>query len=145
MKSRTLFFAAILTCLRLFAQEEPDSSLIREAREGQRSILKTNPLPLLCGNVPLQGDSGLPALLTSEYRVVYEIPVADHQSVMAGISYLGKNIPVALIADIIDTGKAVRVLKDLAVRGFRFQGMYRFYLSDGHLAPRGMYIGPQFS
>ena len=142
MKKGLLFVCLLLTIS--FVVKAQDSALVekskamQEALRGQKRILKSNPLPILWG----------PIILTNEYRLIYETPLALRQSAMIGVSYLAKGPFFDLIWFAADTTKSAhwaQLGQDAHMNGIRVQGMYRLYLTKKHLAPRGIYIGPQAS
>ena len=145
MKAIQLFLLMVSVSLVANAQDSilvEKSKAWNEALKGQRQILKSNPLPMLWG----------PIILTNEYRLIYEIPVAPRQAIMMGVSYLGKGpLFQAIWESNLDSvpkqyqAKWIQLGKDARMNGIRVQGMYRFYLTKKHLAPRGIYIGPQAS
>ncbi len=139
---KSLACILFLTVFTSGAGAQTDSTLYYEARMGQKRVLKTNPLPILWGNV----------ILTSEYRLVGEAPVAPRQSIMCGLSYLDKGPFFDIVWQAIGAGldSAQQALwnqlgKYARYNGYRIQGMYRFYLTRSHLAPRGFYAGPHVS
>jgi hypothetical protein len=100
-------------------------------------VLKTNPLAMLQGPIPL----------TNEFRLVSEIVVAPTQSSEIGISLLGKSVFYSLFDTVTGPPKII-------VSGFRFQISHRFYFNQPlralqiyvpEYAPQGLYIGPLFS
>jgi hypothetical protein len=127
-----LFFPLIFFGGKGWAQDSLRTLLIKDR---QRQILKTNLLPILWG----------PVFFTSEYRLVGEAATAPWQSVMLGLSYLGKS-PFANTLLAVANGKnGMQLAKNTSISGFRVQGMYRFYLTRPWKAPQGFYIGPHAS
>lgn len=90
--------------------------------------IKTNPLPVLWGQVPFTG----------EYRLVFEKFLPPDQSVWFGVSYIGPSYLLTLFP-FYDSVK-----KYLKITGFRLQGGYKFYFSNKK-EPRGFYAGPYVS
>lgn len=102
------------------------------------NIIKTNPLAILWGSIPL----------TAEYRVMIELTSSRNQSNQIGISYLGKSPVLKLFEDSIEE------LNLLIVRGIRFQASHKFYINKlgdllglpySEYAPHGLYISPHLS
>ncbi len=104
-------------------------------KDRQKQILKTNLLPMLWG----------PVVFTSEYRLVGEAPTAPWQSVLVGVSYLGKSPLANNFMSGQGASMTMRQAKNTAINGWRLQGMYRFYLTHTWKAPQGFYIGPHAS
>lgn len=129
------FFSLIFYCVsHVFAQDLPHPPL---KRVKQKQLLKTNPLPVLWGNIPL----------TAEYRLLFETPSSPDQSLMLGVSYLGKGPFLVALVDTTQnpSSNLHKFAEDLKVSGFRMQGMYRFYLYPKNHSPDGFYIGPHAS
>ena len=102
------------------------------------TIIKTNPLTILWGSIPL----------TAEYRVMVEQTSSKNQSDQIGISYLGKSPVLKLFEDSTEDSNL------LIVRGFRFQASHKFYINKlgdllglpfSEYAPHGLYISPHLS
>lgn len=136
-----LLIVACIGCGDVFAQTDT----VPKIQNPQRvmTLLKTNPLPILWGPIPL----------TAEYRFIVEEVIATNQSLQVGFSFLGKSPLLALVEDSSFNGGAP-VIK-IKVKGFRFQAGWRYYLtnltemfgfSSGTVyAPEGFYIMPHFS
>lgn len=104
------------------------------------TVIKTNPLPILWGPVPL----------TAEFRIVREITVATNQSMELGFSYLGKSPLFSILENGLNQNNQVKMY----VSGFRLQMAHKFYInevlekmemSDFDYAPVGFYIAPHIS
>lgn len=139
----TSFLFGVFFIFTPFASKAQQDSLLKiEAQKGQKQILKTNPLPIMWGNI----------IGTAEYRLLYEMPVSLRQTLMLGVSYLGKGPFFTTLFALSDTSTNMQIHNQLmqlaneaTVNGYRIQAMYKFYLSQSHLAPRGFYIGPHAS
>jgi len=93
-------------------------------------VLKTNPLSILWGTIPL----------SAEYMVLYEFVSAPQQASQIGISYISKSPILSAFED------SIQDLKQLTINGVRIQLSHRFYILNFYdYAPRGLYIGPQLS
>ena len=127
-----LLFPLFLIGGKCRAQDSLRTLLIKDR---QRQILKTNLLPILWG----------PVFFTSEYRLVGEAPTAPWQSVMLGVSYLGKSPFANTLLAGANGQKGMQLARNTSISGFRVQGMYRFYLTHYWKSPQGVYIGPHAS
>lgn len=120
-----------------YSQEIPDNFARLDTFIRPLSIIKTNPLPILWGPIPL----------TSEYRLIYETSTFYNQSVSIGVSYLGKNMLVNLFS-LIDSSLRSDWEK-LKIRGIRGQISYKFFIGKKKphkiYGPHGLYIGPLLS
>lgn len=141
LKRACLFISFCCLPFTLFAWQ--DSLLIKNKTNIQRPILKSNPLPILWGPITVPADSGPGFPITSEYRLMYEVPVAPNQAIMVGVSFLGKNVFLKLFG--LDTSQFAKTLRNISINGFRIQGMYKYYITNKWRAPRGIYIGPHVS
>lgn len=134
----------LFNCQALWGQDEGAEIISAGARQpadnpqAVNTVIKTNPLAILWGSIPL----------TAEYRVMIELTSSKNQSDQIGISYLGKSPVLELFEDSIEN------LDLLIVRGIRFQGAHKFYinrpggplgLSYSEYAPHGFYISPHLS
>lgn len=99
--------------------------------QAQENVIKTNPLPAIWGQVPLTG----------EYRLVYERALTEKHAVWLGPAFVG---PSQFINIEKATRDSVNNNTGIAVRGFRIQGGYKYYLA-GEGAPDGLYVGPYLS
>ena len=121
----------------LFSQNTTDT--IDWKQKGTRNIVKTNPLVPIWGAIPL----------TSEWRLLYEMPFSHNQSFQIGASYLGKSPILNLAEDSMMGGSGV----EFVVKGFRLQGGYRFYFTSFrnykqepfNYIPLGFYVSPHIS
>lgn len=120
----------------LSSQESVDT--IDWDKKGIRDIIKTNPLVPVWGSIPL----------TSEWRLLYEMPFSHNQSFQVGASYLGKS-PILKLAEDSMVGQGI----EFVVKGFRLQGGYRFYFTlfrnykqePFNYIPLGLYVSPHLS
>lgn len=96
-----------------------------------RQVVKTNPLPMLWGPIPL----------TSEFRIIQEITTGPYQSMQVGFSLLRKSPIFALFEDTLLKGANDRY----TVKGWRFQFAHRFFVPGLGYAPTGIYVSPSFS
>jgi hypothetical protein len=103
-------------------------------------ILKTNPLPILWGPIPL----------TSEFRLISELTVAHNQTNSIAISFLGKSPFVYIMEDITNQQGQTKLL----IRGMRFQMTHKIFINGilndlglrmPEYAPEGIYFAPHFS
>jgi hypothetical protein len=95
-------------------------------------LLKTNPLAILWGPIPL----------TAEYRLVAEITTGRRQSAQIGISYLG----TSLAWKTVETVAQVPNKYQFRIKGWRIQVAHKFYLINRKkYAPFGFYISPNVS
>ncbi|MBU0487445.1 MAG: DUF3575 domain-containing protein [Bacteroidetes bacterium] len=94
-------------------------------------LLKTNPLSILSGPLPL----------TSEYRIMVETTLSMKESIQLSVSYLGKNIILAMIEDSL-YAQGTPVFR---IQGYRFQFQYKYYFEQYLDAPEGFYVSPHFS
>ena len=138
----SFLFCVFFIVIPFASTAQQDSLLKIEAQRGQKQILKTNPLPILWGNI----------VGTAEYRLLYEMPVSLRQTLMFGISYLGKGPFFTSLFSLSDTStnlqihnQIMQLANEATINGFRIQIMEKFYLTQKHLAPRGFYIGPHLS
>ncbi len=92
--------------------------------------LKTNPLAIVFGGVPLG----------SEYRLAYELMTGSKQSQMISFSAI-RITPLIPIYQNQNSGRDLRFI----LKGFRFQYMYRYFFRKWDKAPEGWYTGPVFS
>lgn len=98
----------------------------------QPLLIKTNPLAILWGPVPL----------TSEYRLVAEITTGRTKSAQIGISYLG----ISPVWKVFEKIAQVPGYYQLKVKGWRIQVAHKFYLiSRRRYAPFGFYVSPNVS
>ncbi|MBI4647281.1 MAG: hypothetical protein HY738_12010 [Bacteroidia bacterium] len=111
----------------LFSQYTNENKEIEKKYRG--GMIKTNPLAMLCG----------PIIFTSEFRVVYETPIAPQQAFQIGVSYLGKSPLLGFIerADSLSQQGALR----FTVNGFRVQLAYKLYFMEVKAKYR-FYIAP---
>lgn len=123
------YFSSLLVS----AQNEKKPENVDLLKNRQKSVLKTGAFCSLWGSIPL----------TSEYRLVYEIPTSSQSSAQIGISYLGKNFWLWPMMDTIL--QANPQASQITVNGFRFQMAFKYYFVKGQLAPEGLYIGPFLS
>jgi len=93
-------------------------------------VLKTNPLSMLWGSIPL----------TAEYMGVFEFVTSPQQASQIGLSYITKSPILKAFEDTVPD------LKLLTANGVRLQLSHRFFIlkSRGY-APRGLYLSPQVS
>jgi len=138
MRDKYLHIIILLSLISTYAytQDLKDSlflgKCIRKNRISQFDyIVSTNPLIMLWGSVPL----------SSEYRIMSEIRTGNKTSVNIGGAYLGKG----LFFHMQDKAYNSIAVSSFALRGYRVQVMYKFYLSDWDTPPDGVYIGPYFS
>ncbi len=124
-----LFILGFLVTVSLFAQEIKPT--IKPIVLSTNYTIKTNPFAMMLG----------PFIYTSEYRIAIENKTAQKQSVQIGFSYLGKNSLMKSIEENDSLYKANNY--KYAVRGFRLQFSYRFFLDEE--APRGAYFSPHVS
>lgn len=125
--------ALIVLCMgSLLAANAQRNTGAAGAYEGPKFVIKTNPLPMLGGQIPL----------TNEYRLVFEMKTGAKQSVQLYGSYMGKSPFLSLVErysyELDDNFR-------LGVSGFRVQAMYKFYLLNKSEAPEGLYVGPNIS
>lgn len=136
-----IVIVAFLFITSSFAQDSIKKPL--EVPQYVRPILKSNPLPLLWGSIPL----------TSEWRIMGEIATSRYQASQIGVSYLDKSPVFKLFENNIPNQPGQ---PKFLVQGFRFQAGHKFYISkfleknfgvvNSHdYAPYGFYIGPHFS
>jgi len=114
----------------------------RDLPRTRNNVIKTNPLALIMGNIPIY---------TSEARLVNETTVSLYQSVFFGASYLFKSpLFTALEQDTAINPDGIKH----TVSGFRVQAGYKFYINGWMehkrknlkgLAPKGLYMGPHIS
>ncbi|MBL4576988.1 MAG: hypothetical protein JKX74_00870 [Flavobacteriales bacterium] len=128
-----LFLKLMLSHIGL-AQGLDKDSLIQRASEEYpveyEGVLKTNPLSMLWGSIPL----------TAEFMVLYEFVTAPQQASQVGISYIGKSPVLKAFEDTVPD------LNLLTISGVRLQLSHRFYfLKSYDFAPRGLYLSPHIS
>lgn len=132
-----LFSIFFLIWSLVVCSQNTDDTINWEQR-GVRNIIKTNPLVPIWGSIPL----------TSEWRLLYEMPFSHNQSFQIGASYLGKS-PILKLAEDSMMGPGV----EFVVKGFRLQGGYRFYFTTFrkyeqnpfNYIPLGVYVSPHIS
>jgi hypothetical protein len=102
-------------------------------------VIKTNPLAALGSPFWI-----LFIPITGEYKLIFETKTFTHQSAYIGASYLGPSLVFNIEnLDLYDsTGQAYD--NGIRVRGYRFQGGYKFYLTKEE-APKGFYLGPHIA
>jgi len=101
-----------------------------------KMVLKTNPMAALGGPFWL-----VVVPITGEYRLLYEVKTVAKQSFTIGGSYLGPSL-ILNLDDITNDGSGVTGIN---TSGFRFQGMYKFYLTRTNESLEGFYVGPHVS
>lgn len=131
-----------------YSQKTQNDSLHRAKKDSLKSLLKTrhspaalsvyktNPFSILWGPIPF----------TAEYKLIRETAFAPNQSIVAGISFLGKS-PLLSLAEQAQQNNGTNTSapnQKLKIRGWRFQMAYRYYLTK-RKAPRGFWCGPQLS
>src|ERR1035437_4574955 len=92
MNSKLIFLILFLNLLYGIASAQDSVKTKPINPHGVTILNKFNPLPILWGPIPL----------TAEYRYVRETVIAAKQSLMVGISYLGKSPIYAMIEDSIN-------------------------------------------
>ena len=109
-----------------------------------RSILKSNPFPMLWGVIPF----------SSEYRLNIEFVNGHHQSSEFGFAFLGKSPVLSWLERDSMLWNIPGQLPHFKVRGFRIQAMHKFFLSGfredsgkdaSRYAPEGAWIAPHIS
>jgi len=130
------FFFLFVPFLNGMTQEFEDSLRIEENMQHipipkYDYIVSTNPFIMLWGCVPF----------SSEFRVMNEIRTGPKTSINIGGAYLSKGI----ILNIIEGTNQSLYGTTYALRGYRVQAMYKFYISRWDRPPEGLYIGPYFS
>ena len=96
----------------------------------QPIIIKTNPLAILWG----------PIILTSEYRIMVEMPSSKNQSMQFGISYLGKSPIWSIVEKQTKTGYHPL---HFVMNGLSIQIANKFYfVRKKYGSPFGFYIAP---
>jgi hypothetical protein len=134
--NKLIAISFLIWSLPLFSQNTIDT--IDWNQKGTRNIVKTNPLVPIWGAIPL----------TSEWRLLYEMPFSHNQSFQIGASYLGKS-PILKLAEDSMIGPGV----EFVVKGFRLQGGYKFYFTSFrnykqepfNYIPLGFYVSPHIS
>ena len=114
-------------------------SFAQEASAGKdfKFTVKVNPLQALGGPFWI---AVIP--ITGEYKVVAEYAFTKKMSFQVGASYIGPSVLLNL--DKISTGDSAKVA-GIKTSGFKFTGMYKYFLSRDLSAPEGFYVGPHFS
>jgi hypothetical protein len=125
---KLFFLLTVLLLVPLFVAQS------QEARD-YRFNFKTNPLAALGGPIYV---TIVP--VTGEYKLLFEARTAEHQSIEAGLSYLGPSL--LLNMDELSEGDS---LEGVRTSGFRVQVAYKFFLTRDTKAPEGFYVGPHFS
>ncbi len=143
MALRRILLLSFILMLPFVVSAQRDTMMFLHKAKIQKSLLKTNPTTILAGPMTIFNDSGGVFPFTSEYKLLYEVPIAPKQSLQIGVSYLTKNI--FLLAAGTDTGRTARDIRNISIAGFRIQGMFRYYLGKENLSPKGFYVGPHAS
>ena len=100
----------------------------------QPIIIKTNPAAILWG----------PIVLTSEYRVMIEMPSSKNQAMQFGISYLGKSPIWSAFEKQVNLTSIHKI--HFVVTGLRVQVANKFYLvRKKYGSPFGFYVSPLVS
>ena len=140
MKHIIFFIWFSLASLFIFSQR--NSTLLREFNDiydnTTTKILKTNPGTILIG----------PIIFTSEYRIVFEMPVYLNYGIQIGVSYLGENIFLKILDSDTTTIYGLPAKpNDMIVNGFRIQLSYKRYIFQKYFgySPFGIYIGIHYS
>src|SRR5688572_11308898 len=136
MKALTIIWLLFIFSSPVFSQ---DSTTVKNRLQDYKEkripvynyVYKTNPFRIFWGPIPL----------TSEYRLISEAATDNNQSVLFGLSYLGKSLLFALLEDSINQPNQ----RKMQINGFRVQAAYRFYLNANEFAPSGFYVSPHFS
>lgn len=98
----------------------------------QPILIKTNPFAILWGPIPL----------TSEYKLIVEVPSSRYQSVQVGISIFRKS-PVIGIMEMQTNSQYD---PKLIISGFRLQAANKFYwIRKKFASPFGFFIAPHVS
>lgn len=121
----------------LLAQQSINiDSLKKQPPQPISNLIKFNPFPIFWGAIPL----------TSEYRLLREIPISTDQSIQVGFSYLGKNIFLAMAERQPNFGNPSwnNPQTRITTNGYRLQLSYRYFIGN-KLTPKGAYIGPLIS
>ena len=119
-----LFFSLVSTKT-TFAQDEGKPF---------RFAVKTNPLAALGGPFYVVGI----VPVTGEYKLVLEAKTFSKQSLQVTTSYVGPSA-ILNLEQISDS------LAAISVDGYRFQGMYKFFLTSTDKNMEGFYLAPHFS
>jgi hypothetical protein len=114
-------------------------SFAQETSAGKdfKFTVKVNPLQALGGPFWI---AIIP--ITGEYKIVGEYAFTKKMSFQVGGSYIGPSVLLNL--DKISTGDSSKV-EGIKTSGFKFTGMYKYFLSRDLSAPEGFYVGPHFS
>lgn len=130
--------ALLLIPLNLLGQDSILEVVEKQYPIHPQNIIKSNPLRVLWGNIPL----------TSEYRLNYEVVTGAFTSQEIALSAYGKTPFLNAI------NMPANITSNLRASGIRFQYAYRFYpeaagqsgsYSTRRLPPHGFYISPHFS
>ncbi len=122
-RKKVLFWITCFISINTYPQDtdtadvSSQKSLLKEVTAGM--IIKINPLATLIGHV----------ILSSEYRLVFEVPVNEKRSSMLGISYLGKPLYWEGLAEALTLDTITRKrIANLDFTGFRFFLMPKNYI-----------------
>jgi hypothetical protein len=107
------------------------------AQKDFKFTVKVNPLQALGGPFWI---AIIP--ITGEYKVVGEYAFTKKMSFQVGASYIGPSVLLNL--DKIAASDSSDI-KGIKTSGFKFTGMYKYFLSRDLSAPEGFYVGPHFS
>lgn len=133
MRKVTYLLIMVLVILvsgsRTFAQDT-------SSEKDYKFTVKVNPLAALGGPfwvaiVPVTG----------EYKIVAEYAFTQKMSFQVGGSYIGPSVLLNLDKIASDTSD----ISGIKTSGFKFTGMYKYFLSRDLSAPEGFYVGPHFS
>jgi len=123
----------VIICVHFDALAQDSIKTKPENPHGLMVIHKTNPFAILWGPIPL----------TAEYRYVREMVIAGNQSLLVGVSYLGKS-PVFTMFENQGGNNNSQNTPKIRVSGLRFQMGMRWYTGNIY-APKGFYVGPLVS
>jgi len=107
-----------------------------KADKTYKFTIKTNPLTALGGPfwvviVPVTG----------EYKLLGEYAFAKKMSFQLGASYIGPSV----LVNLDKLGTETDTVAGIKTSGFKFSGMFKFFLSRDLPAPQGFYVAPHFS
>src|SRR5688572_27913574 len=138
-----LGFTFLLLSPTIFAQDFAGSLV-------KKNIIKLAPLGFIHGQMPFNVES----------RIGYERVIGDKSSVAGSYSYLGTNYPFSFIGSAAlratlatsltlygKPGKTAIVwsVTDVKTLVFRYQFLYKYYLSKKHVQPEWVSVSPHYS
>ncbi len=127
-------------CFGQFEEEYVEERQYNIEKPGPKFVLKTNPLAILSGEIPI---------VTSEYRILLEYVPDYKQSYTGGVSLFTMS---PILRSVINSDSSLKNIglnsTDFSLLGYRIQGGYRLYplglinksATEGTFPPKGLYL-----